>query len=364
MFVQQLVHAIARCGVRCTPIHPYKFHQWIRDFFPGGARQALFDPGSCPAIRPPYFSASNRWIGPLNTISITQGSFQRAALWAVRRLDALPDAVYGHFLYCGGGAAAWVGRRIGRPSFVAVGEGTFWSVRPFGLQRARRDFRNVTGVIAVSSLLKKKLIAELEIPPEKIGVFPNGIDRTLFFPRSRKEMRERHGFPQDQFLVAYLGNFIPDKGVGRLAEAIDGLDGVRGLFAGVGKLVPTGKNVLFCQRVPHGEVPEILSAADAFVLPTVAEGCCNAIIEALGCGLPIITSADEFNDDLVDDSVSVRVNSLDVQAIRNAIVDLRDDPNRCRRMADAAYARSQGFDINRRADSILSWMESRIDSQS
>ena len=361
MFVEQLARAIIRRGVRCTPIHPVKAHYWVQDLFSGGKRAPRTgEENGCGSVRPVYVSASSRQVGPVNTAWFTQASFQRAALRAIRRLDAPPDAVYGHFLYCGGGAAVWIGKRIDRPSFAAVGEGTFWSVNALGWQRARRDYRDVTGVIAVSSLVKKRLVAELYIPADKIVVFPNGVDRTRFFPRSRREARDKYGLPQDRFLVAFVGNFLHAKGVARVAEAIDGLDGVGGLFAGVGPLVPSGPGVLFAGRLPHEAVPEILSAADVFVLPTLAEGSCNAIVEAMACGLPVVTSDGEFNDDLVDESVSIRVDPMDVAAIRRAIVTLRDDAALRNRLAAAALVRAEQFDIDRRAERICTWIEARM----
>jgi len=361
VFVQQLVRAVARRGVRCTAIHPIQLHHWAHGLFcsrngsPQSPEGESFD-----SIRPVYVAASSRKIGPVNTMLITQAAFQRAALRAIRGLDEPPDAVYGHFLYCGGAAAVWAGKRIDRPSFVAVGEGRFWTVEPLGWDRARRDYRDVTGIVAVSSLLKKRLIAKLQVPAEKIEVFPNGVDRTRFFPRSREEMRIKHQLPQDRFLVAFVGNFIDEKGGPRVAEAIDGLEGVGGLFAGVGPRAPSGRNVLFCGRLPHQAVPEILSAADAFVLPTLVEGSSNAIIEAMACGLPIVTSEGEFNDDLVDETVSLRVDPMDVGAIRAAIAALRDDTALRNRLAAAALARAEQFDIDRRAERICSFMAARL----
>lgn len=361
IFLKELIQAIARQGIQCFPVHPIQIDRWLRHAIFGGKgirRVELHD-----AIRPKYLSASNRAIGPFNTFHITQAMFQRATLHALRRLNPKPDAIYGHFLYPGGGATIWCGKRMGVPSFVAVGEGIFWSVSDVGYNRARQDFRDVTGVIAVSSLLKSKLVAELGIPVSKIGVFPNGVDLTRFFRRPRQEIRHKYGFPQDLFLVAFVGNFLHAKGVERVVAAIDGQDGVAGLFAGGGPLTPTGRNVINCGRVSHDCVPEILSAADVFVLPTLGEGSCNTIVEAMACGLPIITSSSEFNDDLVDDSVSIRIDPMDVSAIRNAIVALRDNPERCEKMSKSALYRSKRFDIDMRAKRICAFISERIQAK-
>jgi len=114
--------------------------------------------------------------------------------------------------------------------------------------------------------------------------------------------------------------------------------------------------VVFVGSQPHRRVPEILAAADAFVLPTDIEGSCNGIIEAMACGLPVITSEGDFNDDLVDETMSIRVDPRDVGAIRAAIVTLQQNQQIREELAAAALERSRQFDINRRAEKVLSWI--------
>jgi len=361
MFVQQLVHALAREGTRCSVIHPIAVHRWLR----AGIRKDRsldIEPEDVPVrvYRPVYPSFSSKQVGPLNTARATQLFFDRAAWRAVRRLDGTPSVVYGHFLYPGGAAAVHAAKRLGIPSVVAVGEGEFWTVRPMGFPRAIRDYRDVDAVVAVSSVIKRNLTEDLRIPAEKIGVFPNGADLQRFYPRDRQEMRRKLGLPPDGFLVAFVGSFLQGKGADRVGAAIDGLDGVGGVFAGAGPCKPGGANVLFTGMLSHDQVPELLSAADVFVLPTLIEGSCNAIVEAMACGLPIVTSEGEFNDDLVDSSVSIRVDPLDVAAIRAAILRLRDDAELRREMGHRARQRALDFDVTLRARRIRSWIAERM----
>jgi glycosyltransferase involved in cell wall biosynthesis len=310
-------------------------------------------------FRPYYLSLSSRNIASYNSFQATLFFFQRAVLRVLRQIDSEPDVVYGHFLYSGGATAVRIGIKQDTPSFVAVGESSFWTVEPLGVEQARRDFRHVTGVIAVSSVLKRRLTSELNIPEEKIRVFPNGVDLVRFSPINKQEARAIYGFPQNSFIVAFVGHFDERKGVDRVIDATRELEGVDVVYAGSGPLRPEGLNVLFANVLTHGQVPALLSSADVFVLPTRAEGCCNAVIEAMACGLPIITSMGDFMDNIVNDKVAIRIDPDDAAAIRNAIIRLRDNPGLRATMAAAAIEHSKSFDINERARLVLEWMAER-----
>lgn len=356
-FVRQLVEAIAGLGTRCTVIHPWKLHEWLLERrLAVGCGASM---GGVHLVRPLMLSLSNRGVAGLNTFALTHREFRRAVLGAIKRQKVKPDAVYGHFLYSAGEVAVWAGRRLGIPRFVAVGEGTFWTVKPLGVPRARRDFQHATGILAVSTVLKRRLEEDLGIPSEKIGVFPNGVDLDTFAPKPRAAMRQKFGLPADAFLVIYVGNFIESKGAQRVAAAIDGQAGLGGIFVGSGPVQPRASNVVFCGRVQHALVPELLSAANCFVLPSDVEGSSNATIEAMACGLPLVVSDGEYNDDIVNEEVAIRVRHDDINAIRSAISRLFEDSTLRGRMSMAATSHAQGFDIRERARRILRWMATR-----
>jgi glycosyltransferase involved in cell wall biosynthesis len=128
--------------------------------------------------------------------------------------------------------------------------------------------------------------------------------------------------------AVYTGAFNHDKGVLRVQEAALQIPELKMIYIGGGKDEPEGNNILFKGRVAHDKVPLYLSAADFFVLPTLAEGCCNAIIEAMACGLPIISSIGAYNDDILSDEYSIRVDPNDVAAISSAMKMLTDDKDK------------------------------------
>ncbi len=360
-FVQQFAHAVARQGIRCTVIQPVALHRSVkRKAFPYHEVEHIEEGCSVEVFRPRYVSLSARdsfnWLRRFSPSRITLNRFTAAVRRTLRKNQLHPDALYGHFLYFSGATVVQIGREEGAPAFPCVGEGEFWTVRRFGTSHAQKALIAAAGFLANSSALKQALISELGFDANRISVFPNGTDLTQFRPGDKSAARKRFGLPEDLFLVASVGNFLEKKGIVRVGKAIDGLDGVAGVFAGSGPVPPIATNMALCRRVAHDEMPDVLAACDVFVLPTLVEGCCNAIVEAMACGLPIISSTGTFNDDLLDDSMSIRVDPMDVAAIRNAIVHLRDDVDLRRSMSKAALLKSKRFDVNDRARRMLEFM--------
>ena len=365
-FVDQFARAIARSGIRCTVIQPVAVHRAIhRSGFPYFQQIKASADTKVDVYRPGYLSVSARdgfsRLGVLNPSRFTLNRFISATERVIRSRRLHPDAIYGHFLYLSGAAAVRLGGKLGIPSFPCVGEGELWTVRKFGLAHARTLFRSATGFVANSSDLERLLIRDLNIDESRIGIFPNGTDMTRFKPWNRMDSRDRFGLPKDRFLVCSAGHFLEKKGIVRVGQAIEGLSGVSGVFAGSGPMPPKASNTVLCRRVMHDEMPFLYSACDVFALPTVVEGSCNAIVEAMACGLPIISSSGTFNDDLLDEEMSIRVDPMDVTAIRTAVTSLRDDPERRNRMAAAALERSKRFDVDRRGQNVMEFMNSLKD---
>ena len=110
----------------------------------------------------------------------------------------------------------------------------------------------------------------------------------------------------------------------------------------------------------HELIPQYMSCADIFVLPTQKEGCSNAVVEALAMGLPVISSDGPFNDDILDEHNSIRINPDDVDALTDAIRKLRDDKTLRKSMADYSHSRHEEYSIEGRAKRILGFINEQI----
>lgn len=357
-FVQQFVWAMARQRHECLVIKPTSIFSRRYGNYP--PREVVEDAGDGKAVkvfRPLYLSFSSKNLRWTHTGRWTQSSYNTAVICAIAALPVKPDVIYGHFLYHAGRAAIIAGSHYGIPSVVGVGEGTFWTVNHVGFKQARQDFKSIAGAIAVSKTLQQRLIQELDFPEAKTAVFPNGVNQQVFFPHDKQAMRRKYRLSETDFLVAYVGNFIESKGAGRAAAALDGFPGVGAIFVGAGPQKPKIRNLAFCHTVPHEKVAEILSAADCFILPSDVEGCSNATLEAMACGLPVVTSNGAYMDDIVDDSLAIRIDPMDVGQIREAVKALMSDPERRQMMSRACLEKAKQFDINERSRRISAWMQ-------
>lgn len=353
-FVQQLVWAVARIGERCTVVAPTSlFERRYGPLDPGFGTETPAPGISVDVYRPRFISASAKQVGPFNTNELSHFGFARAARRVLRQLSLVPDALYGHFLYPSGRAVARLGEEMGLPAFSAHGDDC---LDDCNLKRGARDFSHLTGIIAVSERNKKFCEEHLGFPPGRIAVFPNGVNRQEFYPRDRTEMRRKHGLPLDNTLVAFAGHFIERKGPHRVLEAIEPLVDVRAVMMGAGPVRLESPQIVFRGPVLNSQVAELLSACDIFVLPTTNEGCSNAILEAFTCGLPVVTSKGDFNDEIVNDDVGLRVDPMNVREIRSAIATLAADPAARMEMSRRALEYAKRFSLEARAKGILEWM--------
>lgn len=360
-FVKQFVTAIAREVNRCSVIHPVSFFD--RRFGPYPLEFDIEQAGNHKFIevhRPRYSSFSSKNLGLTHTGRWTQKAFNAASLRVAQALETPPDLVYGHFLYHAGRAATLVGQAFGIPSVIRVGEGSFWTLKPFGFKRAMEDIAPTTAFLANGTHIKRALISQLKIPPENIRVQTNGVDLTRFHPGDKIAARTQLGLSLDSFLIVFIGTFDELKGGDELILAVQGMDDIALAMIGQGDRKFFSNGLIHQGKIPHDKIPTWLNASDLFVLPTREEGSCNAVIEAIACGVPVITSNGDYMDDIVDDQVAIRVDPTDVQSIRRAIDVIKNDPLRRRRMIKAAIEKREYYDIGRHARQIVEWMDQLV----
>lgn len=99
--------------------------------------------------------------------------------------------------------------------------------------------------------------------------------------------------------------------------------------------------MVFKGTLLHEAIPDDLNASGAFVLPTLNEGCCKAIVEAMSCGRPIIFSDLPFNWAMLDERNSTMLAPNDVGAIAKTIERLQDNPKVRLMMGEASLGKAK-----------------------
>lgn len=172
-----------------------------------------------------------------------------------------------------------------------------------GLERQCFGRRRYRKLIALTEQVKADLIRFYDVPAEDIVIIPNGYSPSEFNLDRRQElrgvMRSRLGYQEDQRVVIFVANELERKGFAPLLRAIAALKDPRICLLAVGRMRPDsyrteierlGMAKRVCFTGPTSDVATFYAAADLFALPTQYEAWGLVIVEAMACGLPVLTS--------------------------------------------------------------------------
>jgi glycosyltransferase involved in cell wall biosynthesis len=142
---------------------------------------------------------------------------------------------------------------------------------------------------------------------EKCITVRNGIDTKAFFPsrNHRREIREKYGIGDSELLLLSLGRMTREKGHHIAIEAlrllkergrsvrlmVAGEGGYLSALMGISENAGLRNQVIFAGFIENHETPKYYNGADILLMPTLTEeGLPLVLLEAMACGLPVISS--------------------------------------------------------------------------
>ncbi len=367
VFVQQLVEALVDDGYEISVVAPQSLmRSFLRgvQLLPKEQTYHTLQGNSYQVYRPYSLSFSN---GNKFLYKLARFFNQKRVNRCLNKIH--PQIVYGHFWHNAMKGANYASAND-KPLFVACGEGDDaldnWASKLS--DKAKEVIRNqVLGVISVSTENKRKCLYYGISTENNTVVLPNGVNDSVFHPIDSVDFRKELGASESDFVISFTGAFIERKGYKLLSDAIDKLndESIKVIFCG--KPMPGNENdiphcrgIIHCGPVNHNDLPKYLCASDIFVLPTLKEGCSNAIVEALACGIPVISSDRPFNDDILDENNSLRINPENVDALSEAILKVKSDKELYVRLKMNAMSNSSHYSITTRAAKVINFINSML----
>jgi UDP-glucose:(heptosyl)LPS alpha-1,3-glucosyltransferase len=191
-------------------------------------------------------------------------------------------------------------------------------------------------VICNSRMVRDDIARRFGVADEKLQVIYSGVDLDAFHPRLREEqgrsLREKTGIGASTPVLLFVGSGYQRKGLPTLLRALSrmersdarlwvvGRDKDETLMRKLAQTLGVDERVLFLGA--QTDVKPFYGAADVFALPTLYDPFPNAALEALACGLPIVTTTTCGAAELINEGNGRIVAARDPEALAAALAQL------------------------------------------
>jgi UDP-glucose:(heptosyl)LPS alpha-1,3-glucosyltransferase len=209
------------------------------------------------------------------------------------------------------------------------------------LERKIYQHGNHKIIVANSRLCKGHVERHYKVPSHRVQVVYNGLDHGVFNPEGishlRGAMQQQLGISPATPVILFISNNWKRKGLSTLMKAVAGAGprcspfhivivgrGNRKPFERLANRLGFGDHVHF--EAPSRHIEKYYALGDVLVLPTLYDPFANACLEAMGCGLPVITTAHNGASELIRDGHNgyVLKDSTDAEELARLLTQCTD----------------------------------------
>lgn len=271
------------------------------------------------------------------------------------------DVIHAHLASSPALVAALWGRILNKPVFIKLGAAGAFGEMEMSSKTILGKLKLLAFMILKPSFIALTLEQENEarkyLGPARIQRLPNGVDTHKYRPSASKEdIRRKLGWPAG-LLFLYTGRFTPQKHlpffVDAFASAVkksrtpafliligegieEGIIGKTAAQAGI-----ANKLLIY---PPMKRLSHAYAAADVFVLPSLAEGLSNSLLEAMSSGLAVLASRAGGNSEVVaEGSTGFLFDPLNLEEIEIQTAKFLSRPDLAKNMGRAARKRAEEF---------------------
>jgi len=212
------------------------------------------------------------------------------------------------------------------------------------LERKEQEIQLADHIFVASSITKQSLL-NVGIQPEKISVIPYGAPLEYFQPQSKQD---------SNFRALFVGRVGPRKGVHYLLQAWKELKLVDAELLLVGiqefsdKWLAQYTDIFrHISSIPHTSLNQYYSSANVLVFPSLIEGFGLVLVEAMACGIPVITTPHTAGLDIFTDGVEGFIIPIrDVEALKEKLEWCYQHPQELAEMGKAARRKAEELTWN------------------
>ena len=233
-----------------------------------------------------------------------------------------------------------------------------------------RAITKANRVIAVSNSSKGQIVDHYGTDPAKITVVYNAVDHSEYYPRSAKEVsaiRNKYKLPAKYIL--FTGTIEPRKNVVGILNAYAALDervkkdyglvlaGGKGwndesIRQAIDRLQSAGEKIICTGYVPDKNLPMLFSGASLFVWPSFYEGFGVPPLEAMACGVPVITSDNSSLPEVVGDA-AIKVKAENTAAISKAMASVLTNAKLAAELRQKGLVQAKLFSWEKSAEILM-----------